>query len=1012
MRTRILFLAALAFIFFNPNGAAAQNAPVVTVRVGAHRAFDRIVFDWPQKVLYDVQRNGGSVSVLFKATGHIAYPKNLRYNLSRARDFETKTEGDYVIVTFRIDPSASIKSFFNETSVVLDIEGSSLVGTPPQRGKKAVDAPRVTASPREKVDVIISLPDEKISENKPVPQQQVENADVKPALAPRTAEGKEQSLALPPIDFTIDRPAKPAVFSFVLTEKPMLVATLDPHVATRAAIYLRAGVGYVVFDKKMTLSPEELLNGHSSLIKIVPFPLPHNAGYRFAVPSNATLLASLDGTAWKIYLSKKNQTPPVTTTLVEQPDFALGARLLLPLPDSTQPIRITDPVVGDSLILVPLAQSEAFNVERRSVDLEILPAAQGLVIKPLSDSIIARAVSDGIEITAEGGLLLSDTSDTGAQKRSHLQSQAALKGKSIFDFTTWAGKPGETFTQTRQRLQQTIVDVPEAERNRARMELARFYFAHGMGEEAAALLEALADEVPDLRFHGDFLALLGASKILAYHPEEGLADLSSPGLAGQPEITLWQGIALAQLRSWKQAEEKLTSTERILAGYPEPFFSRFFVLAIEAALAADQPYEAADWLHFVLNAPHAASINPALNFLRGVLDAKAGRAQEAEEAWRLAKNSQDRLYSVRAELALIDLGVAEGSLTPAHAADRLEALRFGWRGDDLEVDILRRLGQFYIQAKNLKAGINALAKAATLYPSSPLVPLIRTEMESTFRDIFIGTLGEQLSPLDTLSLYNQYRDLLPPGKESDAVVAGLAERLVSIDLLDQAAILLEDLAKNRLKGKARLEAISRLAAIRLLDHKPTQALDALALTGKDPIPDDIKNERMLLRARALSEMDQPAEVDALLKDNTSPGALLLRADLAMKAKQWKTASTLLMELVGPPPPENKSLSPDKASWLLNAAIACAMLDDQDCLGALARDYGNTMKQQAQSNMFDLLTQPESMGQMSNLAAAQAQLSQTDMFSGFLNSYRQAAPLIANTAVKKSDDKPSEKNKKE
>src|SRR6185312_6329127 len=102
-------------------------------------------------------------------------------------------------------------------------------------------------------------------------------------------------------------------------------------------------------------------------------------------------------------------------------------------------------------------------------DFRILPAAQGLVIEPLTDKLIVREVSDGIEVTAEGGLHLSSAVDTGASRQSSESTKATAAGKSLFDFTTWRGKPNETFTETRQRLQQTIVDVPEAERNRARL---------------------------------------------------------------------------------------------------------------------------------------------------------------------------------------------------------------------------------------------------------------------------------------------------------------------------------------------------------------------------------------------------------------------------------------------------------------------------------------------------------------------------------------------------------------
>jgi hypothetical protein len=793
--------------------------------------------------------------------------------------------------------------------------------------------------------------------------------------------------------------AQDANFTFTLSDAPLLVVTLDPHTKTRAAIFLRANVSYIVFDKKLTLSPAAIMSGLPSQIDLQPFDLPKNSGYRFATPPNATLYATLDGTAWKIFLSKKQQTPPVTTALVAQPDFAIGARFLLPLPDGPDPIHITDPVVGDNLILVPLAQSEAFNAERRMSDFSILPAAQGLVIKPQTDKIIVRAVSDGIEITAEGGLLLSRASDTGASQQSPTKSKATAAGKSLFDFSTWSGKPGETFTQTRQRLQQTIVDVPETERNRAQLELARFYFAKGFGEEATSLLNTLVKQVPDLRAHRDFMVLLGASKILAYRSEEGLNDLSIPSLADQPEVVLWQAVALAQMREWKLAEEKFSTKQSVLTGYPEPFFSRFFVLAVESALAADQAHEAADWLNYVSASPHAESIEPALAFLRGAVNAKAGRAEAAEEAWKEARNSKDRLYKVRAELSLIDLGVSNGSLTAPQAADRLEALRFGWRGDDLEVDILHRLGQFYIQSKNIKSGVNALSQAATLHPASPLAPGIRNEITITLRDAILGKIGKKLSPLDTLTLYHQYRDLLPSGKDGDETMLNLSERLVAVDLLDQAASLLEDLAKNRLQGEDKVRAVLRLTAIRLLDHRPTEALAALDLLGTLPLSDEIQNEQTLLHARALSEMRRDEEAIALLKGNTSDGAMLLRVDISMRSKKWDEAAALLMELVGAPPPSGKALSADQASTLLNAAIAYALANDQLSLDKLAIDYGESMASLPQKNTFLMLTQPEKMGQLRDLAAAQVQLSQVDMFQSFLNNYRSNAAANAGTAAK-------------
>ncbi|MDR3424989.1 MAG: hypothetical protein P4M13_07950 [Alphaproteobacteria bacterium] len=1028
MRKKLLLAASLAFTVLDVLPVCAQPAPTVAVRAGEHEDFDRVVFDWPHPVKFQLRRDGDRAILTFDAAADLKFTRDIQSHLTRARGFAAHTgkQGE-VTVSFTVSPNATLKTFTSNSSIVVDISGNAAkpespaaaadkqaAPPPPPLGEKEVGvkgnsestppAPHPLPPSGEIGNPPASAPQAAppVSSNaatdspqpllppplapQPAPQASPATSkkpEVKTPIADKPAPQPESPIAAAPAAKAVNA-SNAAAPENVLSNTPTLVAALDPHIKTRAAVYQRAGFGYIVFDRKLTLSPAVLGDGLPAQINLQPLDLPKHSGYRFSVPLNAGIEATLDGTQWKIFLSRKQPSDPVTTSLVAQPDFALGARFLLPLPDAPDPIPLIDPVVGDQLILVPLAQSEAFNAARYTPDLAILPAAQGLVIKPLIDKLIVRAVADGIEITAEGGLALSPSSDTGAATQG-----AALPLKSLFNFTIWGGKPGETFTQTRQKLQQTIVDVPESERNRARLELARFYFARGNGAEAVALLNFIARQVPDLRAHAEFMALLGAGEILESHPEDGLRDLSSPELAGQPEIGLWQAVGLAQSRDWIHAEEKFAARQNILTGYPEPFFSRFFVLAIESALAAGKDQEAADWLDNITKAPHSPAIEPALSYLRGVLHAKAGRAAAAEDAWKEAGASNDQLYKIRAELALIDLDVSTSSLSPAQAADRLEALRFGWRGDDLEVDILHRLGQFYIQAKNVKAGLGALSQAITLYPSSPQAPAIRAEMASVFHDVFLGDLGKKLSPIDTLTLYQQYRDLMPTGKDGDVLMRNMAERLIAVDLLDQASSVLEDLVKNRLQGEDKDKAALRLAAIRLLDRKPADAVSALDLIGKDVLSPAMQNERTLLHARALAGLNRDDEATALLKDNASPGAKMLRADIAMHAQKWGDAATALMELVGPPPPNGTALTPDQASDLINAAIAYAMNNDQTGLDKLAIDYGAAMTGTPRNDTFLMLTQPEKTGQLRDLAAVQTQISQVDTFQNFLNTYRKA-----------------------
>lgn len=971
--------------------APAVVSPLIRVRTGAHPDFDRIVFDWPRNVTYKIQRNGTHATVSFDAAGQARFGSDIAY-LTRVHGLASTLDADgHLVVSFDISANASLKDFISDKSVVIDIQGASTPAPTPKAATAAQTPPPASTSPAN-------------TETKTTPTAEPATApQIKPAtevaavptpIAPAVQDKIKAAPALAPPPAAVPTASSNKKLSTVevsdITDVPLLIASLDPHTATRAAIYLRGGYGYIVFDRKLTLSADALAAGQQALrVQLEPLDLPKASGFRFSVPPDVMLRASRAGTVWQIFLSKQEPDVPVSTSLVAQPDFALGSRFLLPLADAPEPVHLTDPVVGDDLILVPLEQTQAFSVPRKMADFQILPAAQGLVIKPLTDKIIVRTVTDGIEITSEGGLHLSTALDTGASQQSSQKAKAAASGKSMFDFSAWRGKPGETFTQTRQRLQQTIVDVPEAERNRARLELARFYFAHGYGEEATAMLTYLTKQVPDLMVHADFLAILGASQILAYHAEEGLKNLDTPLLNSQPEIELWQAVAQAELRNWTAAEDKFSVTETMLGGYPEPFYSRFSILAIEAALAASKDREAADWMDRLENGPHRENIEPAIAYLHGVMHAKAGRAVTAEQEWKTAQTSNDRLYKVRAELALIDLGVSTHSLTPAQAADRLEALRFGWRGDDLEVDILHRLGQFYIEAKNVKAGLNVLGRAVQLYPTSPMAPQIQTEMSGVFHDVFLGDLGKNLSPLDALTLYQQYRNLMPTGKEGIAVTRNLSERLVAIDLLDQAADLLEDLVKNKLQGEEKARSGVKLAGIRLLDHKPDAALTALDYTPNEGLPTDIQNERVLLRAKALADLHREEEALALIQNNQQQSAKILKADITMHAQHWNEAAKTLLELVGPPPAAGVLLQHDQVEWLVNCAIAMSLAGDQAGLDKLAIDYSAAMAGTPENDTFRILTQPEKTTQLRDIASAQARITDVDMFQGFLNNYRKS-----------------------
>ena len=103
----------------------------------------------------------------------------------------------------------------------------------------------------------------------------------------------------------------------------------------------------------------------------------------------------------------------------------------------------------------------------------------------------------------------------------------------------------------------------------------------------------------------------------------------------------------------------------------------------------------------------------------------------------------------------------------------------------------------------------------------------------TFDSLFLGGKADALPPIEALGLFYDYRDLTPIGRRGDEMIRKLADRLVSVDLLDQAAELLQHQVDHRLQGSARAQVATRLAVIYLMNHKPERAIATLQTITRD-----------------------------------------------------------------------------------------------------------------------------------------------------------------------------------
>ena len=313
-----------------------------------------------------------------------------------------------------------------------------------------------------------------------------------------------------------------------------VMLSFDPKTARTAAIFERAGYLYVLFGQPV---PPETAPAVPPELQVTVEPVPFEGGSGFRVPMPALLQAAVkrDGTAWQVVLSRTSDTAekPATGSSIQprpDPEFALGARLVVPAADAERVVPFKDPVVGDTLSVVPLPlPGQHMDAPLRYAEAQFLPTLQGVVVRPLDERLSVQPVREGIEVTVPGGLRLSPPADVMA---SVPPPPPSVEQEKLFDFKRWGQVPVKDYIKTRQARWDRLAALPEAEKTRGRLDVARFYLANGMGYEALGMLTRVQSLQPDVDRRPEFLAIRGIGRVLTGDFAGGLADLSNRQLAG------------------------------------------------------------------------------------------------------------------------------------------------------------------------------------------------------------------------------------------------------------------------------------------------------------------------------------------------------------------------------------------------------------------------------------------------------------------------------------------------
>jgi tetratricopeptide (TPR) repeat protein len=993
----------------------SSSGPTVKVRSGVHDDYTRIVFDWPNKVPYQLQQTAGQAIIKFSSPARLEIGALQRRLPKLISSINAESTDSGPSVTMAIPQTSRIRHFLSGPKVVVDVMKPTGESLPQQVAKAAPEVPQKTArNPVVKPDL---KPAKKAAAEAiapapaAVPSKPVEKAAA-PAAPPKTAQSGKPTALTPPSRGKKSQAAKDLQGS--LSEisgvkivgggaggkavKPIAVDSGADAIGIRfdwdepvaAAVFRRYSYLWVIFDKNTKMNLVALKEAAGNIFRSIE-QVPNDGAtlLRIVTVSGVNPTLKRDGLAW---ILEFRQQPIVPTTAIEvtpQPDSLVGARLFLPVTEPGKVISLTDPAIGDSLIVVPLIPL-GYGVAKQHdyPQARILPSSQGLVVQPRADDLQVRSLRQGVVMTSSSGLKISAVAAAQAVETKLDDSMLIRSLSRLFDLEKWRQANLDTFEENKWKYQMAAANAKSTGREAARMDMARFYFANGFGQEALGVLNVVEEERPQIGDSPEFHGLRGAINVLMGRYEDARAELEHESLNDNDEARFWRATLQAYEGDLFGAAANLRRMAGITRPYPQALKIPLGVLIAEAAVELGDIKQANRHLKTMI----AAAPNPAemsqIQYVEGRVLELSGDFDGAVGKWEEVQEGPHRPSRAKAALARTELLLEQGLIDDFDAILELEKLRFAWRGDELEFVLLRRLGGLYIAVGDYRNGLRTMRQAATHFRDYKEAAEVTQQMIDSFTNLYLEGKADNLAPITAIALYDEFKELTPPGEKGAEMIRRLADRLVDVDLLDRAAVLLQDQVEFRLNGAEKARVGAQLALIHVLAHEFEDSIRVLDETAVEGLPDELVEQRRHLRSRSLMGQERTEEALALLKEDKSIDADLLRMEMYWNDHDWVQVSLTLNRLLRVYEAKPKQpLDELQAQTVLNMGVAMTLSGNARGIDRLRRDYGAAMDESRFRDAFRLIASPDTMGLISYPSIA-GKVADAENFQTFMSAYQE------------------------
>lgn len=752
---------------------------------------------------------------------------------------------------------------------------------------------------------------------------------------------------------------------------------------TPAAVFKRGETVWMIFDTHVAIDPpadNDLLGGIAQTINV------DQAGETQIVQMtmNADRLATLgaEGRSWVLSLGDILIAPtePMTLTQERQSDgrTVLVADLLRP----GRVHQLRDPNVGDMLqVVTAYPPSRAIVRDLEYVDFKALRAVHGLVLKPYHSGVRLEIEGSEVIIDAEDQLMLSSATDINREEPTEVGERVGY-----IDLSASETRPDE-YVKKREEIQSRAAEAEGNARESARVELARYYLANRLTHEALGVLRVWEADTKRPQLFEEAKTVQAAANVLAHRYDEALEILLEDEFLEAADAIIWRTIARTNRGEYEIARNDALLAEQAVEAYPLWVANEFFFAAARAAVELGDSTAAIRYLGGVDFSTLSKEELSRYDLLAGRVDEVDGAYADALDTYGGVLNMDIRPTYAEAVYRTLIVLEKQGNIDLEKAVETLSIQSLAWRGGELGANIQELYGRLQFKSQDYRGGFETLERMQVVHQDTPQETRHFELSRQIFENLFLNGEADRLEPIRALGLYYDFRRLTPAGAKGDEMIRNLARRLVRVDLLDQAAELLDYQVENRLEGVARAKIAADLAIIQIANRRADLALKALYKTRLANLVPQLERQRRILEAKALIDAGRDELAVDILRNIEGFDARLLEVDAHWAGRRYREAGELIERIYADQYTEGGSLPTSVRNDLVKAAVAYTLASDEIGLTRLRAKFSNRMASTPEWPVFEFVTSKTAFG-TSEFKALAKEIADVDSLNSFLSAYKE------------------------